>query len=415
MSAKKTNLLFSDAKGSVIVMVVVFILIFSILALLTMKVAVLQNSNKLREYNQSRTFYAADCTVEQAAWLMSYITRGDVLTQNEFDGYTDFIYPPSSLPSLSSSGGSHIRQPARFPVEADTNEIIGVTGTQVQTIATRSKSGVSLGEGQKIFGEPDGSVVRRQIKYQMAPSFFNSSVNVHSWYPMVSTVSYRFDTEDTQLPVIMVRCHVEREDINPNPSGWNRPNPIDGWMTGINGPASGTNLFIASATFNNKTSVAFLGSDGSIYISWATGTGSIFHGGGGGQVANFREAIQLLFTTNKTVLVDRVRYYVIIAEAEAEDITSPNYPFRSVARFHFAVVEEREMDTSGLQALANDTAALLNPDDVKVFFEDVTGTIPMLSGYPANTIARVKSSIYAGKQLIEYSHPRISAVFRSRR
>lgn len=60
----------SKNKGSVLALVTVFIFIFTILGLLAMRVAVMQNADKMREMNIARTYYAADGTAEQAAWRM---------------------------------------------------------------------------------------------------------------------------------------------------------------------------------------------------------------------------------------------------------------------------------------------------------------------------------------------------------
>jgi hypothetical protein len=369
---KKSILFLNGNRGSVLIMVTIFTLIFSILALLTMRVAVLQNANKLREYNISRTFYAADATTEYAAWLMSWITRGDAMTQAELN----------TPASITGNG----RKRPRFPEESN-ESIIGVGGTGSQTAG-----------GQTIFGTISATAGRRNIPFDTMASFDNPAITVPVWFPMVNRVFYRFDALDTQQPQVDVHCRVEREDVSAGMTIVRQPRPIDGYMPAVNIPGSNfqnsVSSFYSPGRFNNQPFYLYR-------ITWPTEFWYLLVPSNSAHTANINNFLGIV-NDNLQELIYDVRYYVIITEAKATDATSPNHPFTSTVRFHYAVT-----DSQVRQQLL--TAANLN-----TFFA-VETIIPIPSNFGVN-LSNYTMYRFTHQALSNlYAPRRFHSVFRSRR
>ncbi|MDR2192410.1 MAG: hypothetical protein LBO62_06000, partial [Endomicrobium sp.] len=327
-----------------------------------------------REYNVSRTFYAADGTVEQAAWLMSWITRGDALTTAEVNNPFTIWLP---------------RLQPRFPSETANESIIGVTGTQSQQTAG----------GQWIFGTPSATATRRQIPFNRVPSFDNPSITVPTWFPMVNTTSYRYDTLDTQLPQVMVHCRVEREDVfDPITNALIRsPRPLDGYMPSIMSNAAGLGpQLLHRGVFNGSDYFIYRDAVNALYIAVPA---ALSPTSGAAGRTNF---VNLINNNFPNELVCDIRYYVIIASAQAEDATSPNHPFRSIARFHYAVIFSQQRQNNTITA-ANWTTS------INSFPVPNTPNIGIPNGYNSFLI------INNGAANNLYAPARFHGIFRSRR
>jgi hypothetical protein len=386
-------------------MVTIFTLIFSILALLTMRVAVLQNATKLREYNVSRTFYAADATIEYAAWLMAWIPRGDALSAAELTDQPNLGAPrkragfPSQLP--------------RWAFDTDsTNPRGDLTAPAAESIIGVHNAGINGGNtqtfgDQRIFGDPGAADARRTIPFAYTTSLDSAvpaAVNVPVWYPMGNPVSpkagipngyYQFDDQDTQQPVVYVRCRVEREDVMNNPfdpmTAARSPRPIDGYYpTPTNLPSATLTLEVlkeADAPGGGRYGIYKY--NGIYYISAPMSALN----------ANFITFINTLNVLPNRIIAE-TRFYVIIAEAMAEDATSPNYPFKSSLKFHYVVIKTQTRNTTAITSTNVGTIFQVFPNQF---------VAPGVERIPGNTIIRMINSSDL------YGNDRFHSVFRSRR
>ena len=382
MFTKKQNF-HSEQKGYVLVLVIIFTFIFTVVALITMRIAVLHNSRMLREYNMARTFYAADGTIEQAAWIMSCITRGDALTDAEHNNPLT-ITPPRERP--------------RFP--AHNNEsIIGVENTPGAATAFGSQNVQTTAGGQQFFGNPSIDATRRDIPFVLAaPSFDDPALTVPVWYPMVSQGYYRYDLLDDQIPHVMVHCRVEEEKI---------PNAIDGYVPHINAP---TPMTVDADVFSG-TSAIHIGSDGkytiyrgndadaSLYLAANPGTGNPLAD------ATTKAALATLINGIPEIFIF-TKYYVIIADAKAENASSAGNPYRNIIRFHYLVAVSRQK---------TDPATVLNSSNIEDYFEDVTVdpgiNVPGIGSFPCDALLKFSTSTVS----VLYNGERFHGIFRSRR
>ncbi|MCL2334916.1 MAG: hypothetical protein FWC57_02510, partial [Endomicrobia bacterium] len=322
-------------------------------------------------------------TIEQAAWLMAYIARGDALVRDL--AHVSLAHPEfDEIANPTSIAGNGRLQP-RFPSETGAETILGVTGN-FQTIG-----------GQNIFGTPSETVARRTIPFMNLVSVDTPTI-VPVWFPMVSTGPYSYDPQDTQIPPVMVTCRVEREDVQVGGIYTRRPQPIDGFMPNLStrtidfSSYNGTDFTAYSTmTYNNKMYAIYSG-NGILHIEAQLGKGQI----------KSQEFINFINNALPDEVYLQTRYYEIIADAQVEDFMSPGFPFISTSRFHYLVaLTQRKLIANNI-TLADYSTYF---DDPKDRSEYVPGHNEVITG----------ASIVPIKANTLYSDPRMHSIFRSRR
>jgi len=400
MAIKKQNHL-STQNGSVLVMVIIFTLIFTILAMLAMRIAVLQNADKMREYQMARAFYAADGTVEQAAWLMWLLMRGTLKTDGTFDISTVVFPQAGETPANNNIPGL---QP-------------GDSQTQI------------IGQ-QQFFGTLSASAAKRHIFYQRVAPFDNPALPaVDAWFPMITTGAYRYDMQDTQQPPVWVSCRVEIESAPATSDGYIYP--VSGGSSGNpvtpagdtpldpnrnsdhyhpNAPGVDTVLLQGNGPEYNQYAV-YMGTDGKLYIITQSSL----------QINNNSQLITAINFLKRILSVvsapsGEARYYDIIAKAQVDDITAPNHPFTSVARFHIIMIKSYSSSDWYVSNLWTDPAHFYDYFEILTPSASIPGSTGIF-GNNGNVVLRFKTdpSTLLPYSLFNTTISSYKAIVRSRR